>query len=88
VEVFAAEYKWSVACVLSHTLFQLRSLGPLIATRRYHERRLAADAIRYAHHADRNEYDRWLESLKPEEGRSDPTSAAPIPPDVVYRKEL
>jgi len=63
--MFAGEYGWSVAKIVSHTYFQIKSLGSAIAERTYLNRAIQANLIRVANHAKKNDYERYLDTLKP-----------------------
>jgi len=65
IDLFAAEYKWTTKVILQHTYHQLRKLGDEIADRRYRERTLSINSVRVAYHADRSEYDRFIQQLDP-----------------------
>lgn len=67
IDTFASEYKWLTHEILQHTYHQLKVLGTRIVKRRSTERRIFADSVRAANHADRGQYDRFLQSLEPEQ---------------------
>jgi hypothetical protein len=50
---------------MSHTFFQVKTLGVEISDRVYLDRQITANLIRIAHHAKKSDYERYLESLRP-----------------------
>jgi hypothetical protein len=60
---FAACYGWTVQQIMKLTYFQVKELSLQIDKRELFDRRILADIIRVANHADKNQYDRFLSSL-------------------------
>ena len=61
---FASCYGWTLQQIVKLTYFQAKELSLQIDKRELFDRRILADIIRVANHADKNQYDRFLSSLE------------------------
>lgn len=77
---FAESYGWTLQQILKLTYFQAKELSLQIDKRELFDRRILADIIRVANHADKNQYDRFLSSLEIP-SQLEGKSASPAIPD-------
>lgn len=79
MEHHASQYGWDITVTCKKTLYQLSELSKKCEARIYVERRITANIIRAAHHADGKEFEKHLESLNPDRHRKKVTEKLKSP---------
>ena len=86
LDKFGGAYGWTISQTASLTLFQLKHLSLEIDKRNLGDKKMLADVIRVANHGDKNQYDRFVASLRPAIPESKKTPTLPAG-DFVYEEE-
>jgi len=85
---FCVSFGWSTNQVVKHTIHQLKQYSRQIAVRLFEERRLSLYIQRAAFVADRDDVDRFIESIRPREQFSLSKSNVEIPEGIEYKQEI
>jgi len=81
VDSVGALYGWTIDTVLNHTFYQIDNLLKQAARRKYQEDHRLVNMMRTAYHADRDQFDRFIDSLKPDSVKEQEESAIVAIPD-------
>ena len=63
-------------------------LSAEIVDRMFAEREFSANCYRAAYHCDREAFERYIESLRPESNKTDSTPQGPLPDELVVTEEI
>ena len=84
---FSASFGWSTEQTAKHTIHQLKQYSYQIAVRLFEERKISLYIQRAAIVPDREDVDRFVESMRPRERFSLSQSNAQLPDGLVHKVE-